>query len=428
MSGSKEDLQELNVPRFKRYPAYKDSGIEWLGEIPAHWELKKWRYCCRITEGQVPPDDDRYRDRVMIAPNHIESGTGRILFIETAEEQGAISGKYLVKPGDLIYSKIRPALNKACIAAGEWLCSADMYPVKVTEKNLRTQYLLYFVLSEPFVRLMVDESMRVAMPKVNRETLVGCPVLVPSLREQDCIATFLDRETAKIDALVATKERLLELLEEQRAAMISQAVTKGLDNNVPLNPSGLDWLGDVPAHWNVKQLQWAITLQRGHDLPADERELGDVPVVSSAGVSSSHSRAAAKAPGIVTGRYGTLGRFHLITVDYWPLNTTLYSVDLHSNDPRFLRYMLTHMSPLFLLNGAKSAVPGIDRNDIHPIHTAIPPVSEQVAIANFLDTRSASIDALVAEVRRAILRIAELRAALISSAVAGQIDLRQEAI
>src|SRR5262245_50123118 len=111
-------VTEKELRRFKPYPAYKDSGVEWLGEIPAHWEVKKWRYCCHVTEGQVPPDDDRYRDRVMIAPNHIEPGTGRILFTETAEKQGVISGKYLVKPGDIIYSKISPGLNKACIATG----------------------------------------------------------------------------------------------------------------------------------------------------------------------------------------------------------------------------------------------------------------------------------------------------------------------
>lgn len=76
--------------RFKPYPSYKDSGVEWLGEIPAHWEVKKWRYCCHVTEGQVAPDDDLYRDRIMIAPNHIESSTGRILFTESADQQGPL--------------------------------------------------------------------------------------------------------------------------------------------------------------------------------------------------------------------------------------------------------------------------------------------------------------------------------------------------
>jgi len=191
----------------------------------------------------------------MIAPNHIESGTGRILFTETADQQGAISGKYLVKPGDLIYSKIRPALNKACIAAGDWLCSADMYPVKVTASDLCARYLLYFVLSEPFVRMMVDESMRVAMPKVNREKLASCPLLIPESSEQDAIAAFLDRETARIDELVAKKERLIELLQEKRTALITRAVTKGLDPHVPMKDSGVEWLRKIPAHWEVKRLR-----------------------------------------------------------------------------------------------------------------------------------------------------------------------------
>jgi type I restriction enzyme S subunit len=207
----------------------KDSGVEWLGKIPAHWEVRKWRYCCRINEGQVDPKDDRYRDRVMIAPNHIESGTGRILFIETAEEQGAISGKYKVRDGELIYSKIRPALNKACIAEGNWLCSADMYPVDVTAKDLRTRYLLHFILSESFVHIMVDESMRVAMPKVNRETLAACPLLVPTQREQGEIVGFLDRETAKIDAFMAKIQEAICRLKEYRTALISAAVTGKID-------------------------------------------------------------------------------------------------------------------------------------------------------------------------------------------------------
>ncbi len=207
----------------------KDSGVEWLGEIPAHWEVKKWRYCCHVTEGQVAPDDDRFRDRILIAPNHIESGTGRILYTETADEQGAISGKYLVAPGAIIYSKIRPALNKVCIAGGHWLCSADMYPVAIAEERLEARFLLYFMLSEPFVRMMVDESMRVAMPKVNREKLAACPLIIPDTDEQRAIAAFLDRETAHIDALIAKVRDAIALLKELRTALISAAVTGRID-------------------------------------------------------------------------------------------------------------------------------------------------------------------------------------------------------
>lgn len=102
----------MSAAQFRRYPAYKDSGVAWLGEIPAHWEVRRC-YCCHVTEGQVPPGDERFRDRIMIAPNHIESGTGRILYTETADEQGAISGKYLVRPGDIIYSKMAVGFDLA---------------------------------------------------------------------------------------------------------------------------------------------------------------------------------------------------------------------------------------------------------------------------------------------------------------------------
>ena len=180
---------------------------------------------------------------------------------------------------------------------------------------------------------------------------------------------------------------------------------------------GVEWLGEIPTHWEVKRLQWAITFQRGHDLPTDERELGDVPVVSSSGISSTHSKAVAKPPGIVTGRCGTIGQFYMINQSYWPLNTALYSIELHGNEPRFLIFMLFHLSSLFFLHSIKSAVPAVDRNDVHAEYTAVPTVPEQRAIAAFLDRETARIDALVAKKEQLIELLQEKRAALISHAV-----------
>lgn len=262
----------MSVRRFKRYPAYKDSGVEWLGEIPAGWDVKRLRYCCHVTEGQVAPDTDSFRGTILIAPNHIESGTGRILYTETSDQQGAISGKYVVKPGDLIYSKIRPALNKVCLAAGEWLCSADMYPIVVTDERLRAPYLLYFMLADPFVRFMIDESMRVAMPKVNRETLSACPLLLPSSEEQQAILAFLDLETKRIDALITKKERLRELLQERRAALVARIVMQGLGPTITMQDSGVEWLGNLPAHWEAKPNGVLFTER-------DERGREDLPIL-----------------------------------------------------------------------------------------------------------------------------------------------------
>ncbi|MEN9353528.1 MAG: hypothetical protein RL318_853, partial [Fibrobacterota bacterium] len=111
------------------YPSTKDSGIEWLGEVPEHWDVVGFRRVVDIAGGQVDPENEQYSSMNLIAPNHIESGTGRLLGMETAAEQSAESGKYLCKAGDVIYSKIRPALRKACIAPEDCLCSADMYPL-----------------------------------------------------------------------------------------------------------------------------------------------------------------------------------------------------------------------------------------------------------------------------------------------------------
>ena len=183
-------------------------------------------------------------------------------------------------------------------------------------------------------------------------------------------------------------------------------------------------LTSLPSGWFIKQLKWAITFQRGHDLPTEDRHEGSVPVISGAGISGWHDTAIATGPGIVTGRYGTIGSFYLIETDYWPLNTALYSIDLHSNDPVFLRYMLEPLAPLFELNAAKSAVPGVDRSDIHAIRVAVPPLQTQRAIADYLDRETTRLDALLAAKERLLGLLAEKRRALITHAVTRGLDLK----
>jgi type I restriction enzyme S subunit len=184
------------------------------------------------------------------------------------------------------------------------------------------------------------------------------------------------------------------------------------------------WPGAVPVGWSLKQLKWAVTFQRGHDLPTEDRQEGPVPVVTGAGITGWHNVAQAKGPGIVTGRYGTIGEFHLVEQDYWPLNTSLYSIDLHGNHAGFLRYMLEPLAPLFHLNAAKSAVPGIDRSDIHTIPVAVPPLATQRAIAAYLDRETERLDGLLAAKERVLGLVVEKRRALITRAVTRGLDPR----
>lgn len=206
----------------------KDSGVEWLGEVPKHWDVLSFQRCVFIAEGQVDPEKSPYREMVLLAPNHIESGSGLLLYTETAEEQNAESGKYLCQKGDVVYSKIRPALRKVCIAPDLSLCSADMYPMR-GHSGMSNQFLFWFLLSEPFSAFAVLEADRVAMPKINRESLNSVQLPRPPINEQMEIVAWVAQSTARLDNLRVKTERSIELLKERRSALITAAVTGQID-------------------------------------------------------------------------------------------------------------------------------------------------------------------------------------------------------
>jgi len=188
------------------------------------WPTAAFGSVVRIAEGQVDPRIEPWASMPLVAPNHIESRTGRLLGLQSAAEQGAISGKYVCEPGDVIYSKIRPALAKAVLAAGHWLCSADMYPLRAGPA-LRPEFLRLLVLSPPFTDLATVESDRVAMPKINRDALGRVRVPIPSLDRQDQIVTELAGLTAERDRLTEKLATQVELLAERRSALVAASVT-----------------------------------------------------------------------------------------------------------------------------------------------------------------------------------------------------------
>ena len=205
-----------------------ETAIPWLPRIPSHWRVAKFTRDVFVVEGQVDPRNDPYSSMLLIAPNHIEQGTGIVLDRETASAQGAISGKYVCRPGDVIYSKIRPALRKATIATQACLCSADMYPLRV-RADLDPRYLFLLLLSDPFTTWAVLESERVAMPKINRESLADLRIPVPPLEEQRRVVMQVADETSRLDHMRSVTERSITLLLERRQGLITAAVTGQLD-------------------------------------------------------------------------------------------------------------------------------------------------------------------------------------------------------
>jgi len=434
------------------YPKYKESGVEWLGEVPEHWEVDRIDFLASVKArlGWKGLTASEYVDEgfVFLATPNIKGENGidyeNVNYI--TEERYFESPEIMLQENDVLIAKDGSTLGITNVVRSLPRPATVNSSIAVIRPNgkIDSRYLFRW-LSSSFMQAII-ESLKdgQGVPHLFQADIRKFVVLLPDASEQTVIADFLDRETGRIDTLTAKKRALIGLLKEKRTALISQTVTRGLpayaarefglEPHTRFKDSGIEWFGNVPDGWVVQQLKWAVMFQRGHDLPADKREDGPIPLVSSAGVSASHNVAIANGPGIVTGtgivtgRYGTIGKFHLIKDDYWPLNTTLYSIDLRGNNPTYLCYMLKHLSPLIILHSVKSAVPGVDRNDLHPTMVAVPDLPEQIVIATYLDRETAKIDKLIEKVEAAIERLQEYRTALITATVTGKIDVRNQGL
>jgi len=413
------------MTRFTRYPAYKDSGVEWLGEIPVNWEVKRLKLVApaRISKLDAKPDDAVY-----VGLEHVESWTGRLLLESQPETVDSVVGSF--RAGDVLFGKLRPYLAKVARPDFDGVCTSEIVPLRPVEECSQS-YLMYELLNAPYIRWLDSLTYGTKMPRVSPEQVASSFVTLPPHAEQCAIAAFLDRETARIDALVAKKERLIELLQEKRTAIITRAVTKGLDPNVPMKDSGVEWLGEIPAHWEVKPLRWAISVRSGEALSSTEFELTrdegrQVPVIGGNGVMGYSNRGNTSAACIAIGRVGALcGNVHLVEPPAWVTDNALVVTDITGFDREFLALSLRVLD----LNrwASQNAQPLITGGFVREQRVSSPRMDEQRAIAAFLDRETARLDALLANVRNAINRLKELRTALISAAVTGKIDVREEA-
>ena len=199
----------------------KDSGVEWIGEIPETWEIIKFGKICKVRSNLVHPND--YQDYMQIAPDNIEKGSGKLLPCLTVKEAGVISDNHLFFKGQIIYSKIRPILNKVTIAPFDGLCSADMYPIETSQVY---KYIMYFMLSDFFlVQVKMVTENRVKMPKTNQQELSQIIMALPPIEEQKSIADFLDHKCNQIDKLISLKQQKIEKLQQYKKSLIYEYVT-----------------------------------------------------------------------------------------------------------------------------------------------------------------------------------------------------------
>ncbi|QQL43718.1 restriction endonuclease subunit S [Sulfuriroseicoccus oceanibius] len=428
---------------FPRYPKYKDIGVQWLGEVPEHWEVKPlWTAFRRIKRTGYPDEEllSVYRDLGVI-PKASRNDN----FNKPSED---LSGYQLVEPGDLAINKMKAWQGSVAISDHRGIVSPAYFVLRALHKE-ESRFLHYLMRSPRYITgyLSNSKGIRVNQWDLQPELHSRMPLVFPPLTEQRAIAAFLDRETAKIDALIEEQGRLIALLKEKRQALISHAVTKGLTPKAPLKPSGIEWLGDIPEHWEVKKLKHLgeaiIGLTYGPGDIVDEScgtlvlrssnvQKGQISFNDNVYVCCEIPEKLITRPGdiLICSRNGSralIGKNATITEQSQGLTFGAFMTIYRSPDSAFIGCVLN--SPLFEFQAGAFMTSTINQLTIGVLNNfeiPYPPADERAAIATHLANENNKLDTLTAEAERAIELLQERRTALISAAVTGQIDVSQE--
>ena len=415
------------IADLKPYPAMKDSGVPWLEEVPKRWDTLPLKHWVTINAEVLPETTDpdrvfRYVDIGSVGTGSLTQKPQRLLFARAPSRARRIAHN-----GDTLVSTVRTYLKAIYFVQGEAdeiVCSTG-FAVLTPRVGTVPQFVSYLVRSNAFTDRVTADSVGTAYPAIAESRLGSFHVPSPPLPEQAAIVRYLDHADRRIRRYIHAKQKLVKLLEEQKQVLIHQIVTRGLDPNVRLKPSGVEWLGDVPEHWEVRRLKWVTRLQRGYDLPADRRVPGPFPVVSSGGFIDTHSESRCAGPGVVMGRYGSTDAVFYVEQDFWPHNTSLFVTHFQGNTQKWCYYLLRSITKAD--HAGKSAVPGLDRNDLFQIVVPVPPVDEQREVVRTIEVATHDLNDAISAARREIDLLREHRTRLITDVVTGKLDVREVA-
>ena len=435
-----------------RYPAYRDREGEWLSAVPAHWHLMKLRRCVALNPSKGEAAHVPRESEVTFLPMEAVGEDGRLDLSRTRAISEVETGYTYFRDGDVTIAKITPCFENGKgalmvgLTQGIGFGTTELIVLRPDRTRMEASYLNWLVRSPGF-RRQGEASMYGAggQKRVPDDFVRDLQWAVPPLDEQSVIATFLDRETAKIDALIAEQEKLIALLAEKRQATISHAVTRGLNPDAPMKDSGVPWLGEVPAHWGVSALSYLASIETGSTPDRAEPRYwnGSIPwlktgeinwapirdaeeFITEAGLANSAAKIAG--PGtLLMAMYGqgvTRGRVALLEIEA-TYNQACAAIRF---GPRlaseFGRYFFMAAYDHVRDAGNETSQMNLSAGLIAKIRLPVPPVDEQLPIVRLLDSETAKLDVLQAEAERAIALLKERRSALIAAAVTGQIDVR----
>jgi type I restriction enzyme S subunit len=435
------------MSRYKAYPEYKDSGLQWLGEMPSHWVLRKSKYVFNRVQREVRLEDGvvtAFRDgQVTLRSNRRTEG-----FTESIKEIGYQG----VRKGDLLVHAMDGFAGAIGVSDSDGKCSPVCSVCVPTDpEQIHVAYFGYLVRQLAVTDFIssLAKGIRERSTEFRYSEFSVLDLALPPQNEQANIAAFLDHETAKIDALIEKQQRLIELLKEKRQAVISQAVTKGLNPNVPMKDSGVEWLGEVPAHWEVLPIKHIVSTPIT-DGPHETPEFFDtgIPFVSAEAVSSGRidfekirahisdadnqrfsKKYSPKKFDIYMVKSGaTTGVTAIVeTDDVFNIWSPLAAIRCNElNYPYFvLNFMRSrNFADAIAISWSFGTQQNIGMKVIESLPITRPPLSEAIEIAKFLQDKSAMFDKIILQAQAQIDLMQERRTALISAAVTGKIDVR----
>ena len=448
MTEAPEPIWEARPQRFRRYREYKESGLDWLDQIPAHWETKPLKHLATFATGWTPPTgrEDLYGGEHLWA-NIGDLGPRVLDWTENTITDAAIreARLHIVEAGSLLFS-FKLSIGAVSIA-GAAMYTNEAIAAFSPSPHLDTRYLFW---AAPILIPHNAQDNIYGAPLLGRERIANARLLRPTPSEQQAIADFLDRETAKIDELVEQKERLVELLREKRTALITRAVTRGLDPKVPMKDSGVEWLAEIPAHWNVWHLRRVVARFVDYRGRTPEKSPSGTPLVTAKNIKNLSIDFSLSEEFIPQDLYshwmvrGLPERGDVLLTTEAPLGESaqildasialaqriiLLKADTTKITNAYLKYHFAADSGRMELRtrATGSTALGIKASHLKGSLVAVPPVREQEGIASAVDRGIGETDKLIAKIRKAINHLNELRIALISAAVTGKIDVRERA-
>ena len=418
----------------KPYKAYKDSGVEELGAIPAHWEVRHLGRFGRLFKGGGGTKED-VRESGVPCVRYGDLYTQHQFFITATRACVApeLAGTVYtpIRYGDVLFAGSGETIDEIGKSAvnlipGPACCGGDVIILRPSI-DADARFLGYAMDCAATARQKACIGRGFTVVHIYSSALKYVTVAMPPLPEQAAIVRFLDHADRRIRRYIRAKQKLIARLEEQKQAIIRQSVTGQVDVRTGqpypyYKHTDAGWLEQVPMHWESRRLKWVTRLQRGYDLPSDRRVSGPFPVVSSGGVIDTHSESRSAGPGVVMGRYGSTNAVFYIEQDFWPHNTSLFVTDFQGNSSKWCYYLLSAITKAD--QAGKSAVPGLDRKDLFQIVVPVPPIAEQRETVRAIETVTESLTAAISATEREISVMHEYEIRLVADIVTGKRDVR----